>query len=80
MAKARPLRNASRKPQAKAEKGTRIAPDRKTAPARAAKPLGRTRVEAEAVAPVTAAARQVAAPAQPVVPPPLPAPIASFTF
>jgi hypothetical protein len=81
MAKARPLRTAARKPQAKAAKSsTRGAPDRGTAPARAPNAAVRTHAQAVAPKPVTAPVRQVATTPQPVVPPPLPAPIASFTF
>jgi hypothetical protein len=86
MAKAPPLRTAARKPQAKAAKsGTRGAPERKTAPAQAPKSAVRTHAPALAAKSlaaksVKAAVRQVALPAEPAVPPPLPAPIASFTF
>lgn len=84
MAKARPLRTAARKPEAKAAKSsTRGAPpergsDRKTAPARAAKPVAHTRAETSTAEAAKVPARQAAP--NPAVPPPLPAPIASFTF
>ena len=71
---------AARKPEAKAAKTTRSAPERETAPARAPKAVTGTRVHAVAVEPAKSAVRPVVTAPQPVVPPPLPAPIASFTF
>lgn len=78
MAKDRPLRNAAGKPRAKVpEAADRPISSRKPAAARAA--AGRSRMTAP-VGQSKAAAGQAVSLHEPVAPPPLPAPIASFTF
>jgi hypothetical protein len=85
MAKARPLRKAGRKAGGKPVKSRPAAARKSATPKRPSKPAARAGRKAVAAPParrkaVTATAGSNRKVAVPEIPPPLPAPIASFTF